>query len=178
MGKIATLEPSWREWVVTNLRRCCSQESIVGSMVEKDFDAAFARAAVAGLAAEIQSGTVVGAAEVLIAGVGHSIDRNGRTDFARAPESHASERQDYVFEPSRLPVANVIGTSDRAVLVLMRLKKPEVLVLGNLLSDDECNELIRRSEVKLARSTTIDPQTGKEIVVQNRSSSWDVLSSQ
>ena len=39
-----------------------------------------------------------------------------------------------------------------------------------MLSDDECEELIRRSAVKLARSTTIDSQTGQEIVIPNRSS--------
>ncbi len=61
-------------------------------------------------------------------------------------------------------------TSDRTVPVLARLTKPEVLVLSNVLSHDECSELIRRSEEKLARSTTVDPQTGKEIVIENRSS--------
>ena len=28
MSKITILEPSWREWIVANLRRCCSQECL------------------------------------------------------------------------------------------------------------------------------------------------------
>ena len=74
-------------------------------------------------------------------------------------------------EASRFAEGNVINAGDRTVTVLVRLKQPEVLVLSNVLSDEECLELMRRSEVKLARSTTIDPKTGQEIVVESRSSS-------
>ncbi|MBC7815588.1 MAG: 2OG-Fe(II) oxygenase [Planctomycetaceae bacterium] len=155
---MTALEGSWREWIVTNLRRRCSQESIVESMVAKDFDPEFAKHVVASLATE--SASYGGNPDVLAPA--------GVVDDAPVSVLRPSG---FVMEPSRLPTANDLEAGDRVVHVLGRLQKPEVLVLGNLLSDEECEELIRRSEVKLARSTTIDPQTGKEIVIPNRTSS-------
>ena len=196
MSKITFLEPTWREWVVSNLQRKCSHESMVGSMVEKNFDAEFANSVVLEVAKELESGgdvvgleftrrieeigrgVAVGRPDAAGGSVGRpattGMDTIGPAKTGMGVEGHSArhaERDGYVAEASRFAERNVIHVGDRAVTVLARLKQPEVLVLGNVLSDDECLELMRRSEVKLARSTTIDPKTGKEIVVESRSSS-------
>ena len=184
MSKITYLEATWREWVVSNVRRKCTRESMVGSMVEKNFDAEFANSVVLEVTRALECGGNVDGAEFakrieeigrgVVVGrpdaAGGSVGRPATAEVERRSARHA-ERDGYVGETSRFGEGNVIQVGDRAVTVLARLTKPEVLVLSNVLSDDECLELMRRSEIKLARSTTIDPQTGKEIVVESRSSS-------
>lgn len=148
--------PTWRDWILTNLRRECAIESIVGAMVRDGFDPPFAEAVVAVLKTERSEGT-------------------------RWPEDGANHESpntvpgraggDYVYESSRLPPGNVMVTEGRTVRVLARLKQPEVVVFGGLLSDDECDELIRLSKPKLIRSTTVDPATGQSLVIDRRTSS-------
>lgn len=160
MSKLTTLDSSWRDWVMTNLRRGSSRESMVSAMVAKDFDPEFATSVVAALAAEI--GCAAGELARATSLEGNApIPVNGHAVITN---------MDAVLKADRLPMASVLVTSDRAVPVLARLTKPEVLVLSDVLSHEECSELIQRSEEKLARSTTVDPQTGKEIVIENRSS--------
>lgn len=77
----------------------------------------------------------------------------------------------YVYEAPRFTVrGNVIATADREVHVSMRLSKPVIAVLDDLFSMDECDELIRLSRIKLQRSTIVDPTTGLETVIAERSS--------
>ena len=54
--------------------------------------------------------------------------------------------------------------------VLARLAAPDVVVLGNVLSAAECDELIALSKPKLKRSAIVDPQTGAEEVMALRGS--------
>ena len=165
MSKITFLEPTWREWVVSNLQRKCSHESMVGSMVEKNFDAEFANSVVLEVAKELESGgdvvgleftrrieeigrgVAVGRPDAAGGSVGRpattGMDTIGPAKTGMGVEGHSArhaERDGYVAEASRFAERNVIHVGDRAVTVL-------------------------------ARSTTIDPKTGKEIVVESRSSS-------
>lgn len=157
MGKISKLDLGWRDWVVTNLRRGCSRESMISAMIEKDFEEQFATAAVSALSADIENPN-------------RPVAEPAGSEPVVVSQPTKPIQQAFESEPTRLAIANVLPCQDRKISVLARLSKPEVLVLGDVLSEEECDELIRRSEVKLSRSTTIDPQTGNEIVIQNRSS--------
>ena len=71
----------------------------------------------------------------------------------------------------RLPrTTRRIQTADREVFVSMRIEQPEVALFDNLLSHEECDELIELSRAKLKQSTIVDPTTGKYEVIQDRSS--------
>ncbi len=71
----------------------------------------------------------------------------------------------------RLPrTTRRIQTADREVFVSVRIEQPEVALFDNLLSHEECDELIALSRVKLKQSTIVDPQTGKHEVIEDRSS--------
>ena len=160
---ITTLEPTWREWVLTNLRRKCTPESIVAAMVEKDFDPVFANAVVAVLAAELQPDTsspVQGATAPSVV----------QAAPATRPTVPGGEPDEDAAQHGRLPVCKAFRTSDRAVEVLARVAKPEILLFANVLSHAECEELIRRSSPKLDRSTTVDPATGEAKVIERRTS--------
>jgi prolyl 4-hydroxylase len=63
-----------------------------------------------------------------------------------------------------------IATADREVQVSVRVEDPPLVVLDNLLSSEECDELVALSRVKLMQSTVVDPQTGQHEVIQDRSS--------
>jgi prolyl 4-hydroxylase len=59
---------------------------------------------------------------------------------------------------------------DRRVAVLQAMYNPRVVVFGDLLSDQECGELIALAKPRLARSLTVATRTGGEEVNQDRTS--------
>ena len=73
-------------------------------------------------------------------------------------------------EPDMTQSPTFIQTADRRVDILTVVKHPRVVVFGNLLSDEECESLIELAQPKLARSQTVDNQTGGEEVNSARTS--------
>ena len=63
-----------------------------------------------------------------------------------------------------------IQAADRRVQVLQTMRHPRVIVFGNLLDDDECDGLIAAARIRLARSLTVETQTGGEILNVDRTS--------
>jgi prolyl 4-hydroxylase len=59
---------------------------------------------------------------------------------------------------------------DRHVRILASMLLPRVAVLGGLLSDDECDALMALAQPRLARSTTVEPDTGGDMVHPDRTS--------
>jgi prolyl 4-hydroxylase len=49
-------------------------------------------------------------------------------------------------------IGNKIKTDDRMINIIVRLEEPLIVVLGNVLSDEECDELIRLSKDRIQRS--------------------------
>jgi len=72
--------------------------------------------------------------------------------------------------PWRLPGGTLIHAADRDVRVVMRLEKPMIAFLDNVLDGDECDELVRRAMDRLQRSTIVDPASGAYEVIPDRSS--------
>ena len=75
-----------------------------------------------------------------------------------------------VYPPIMPRNARRIQTADRAVFVSMRIEQPEVALLDNLLTHEECDQLIALSRAKLKQSTIVDPKTGRAEVIAARSS--------
>jgi prolyl 4-hydroxylase len=68
-----------------------------------------------------------------------------------------------------------VDAGDRQVHVLQNMYQPRVVVFGNLLSDEECDELIALAKPRLARSLTVATKTGGEEVNDDRTSERHVL---
>lgn len=92
-------------------------------------------------------------------------------------DRHIAERSraDGLPLPVPVPVLDPQGAAwldggDRRVQVLASLALPVVRVLGGLLDEDECDQLIALARPRLARSRTVDPDTGAAIVHRERSS--------
>jgi prolyl 4-hydroxylase len=49
-------------------------------------------------------------------------------------------------------IGNKIVTDDREIKIIARMEEPLIVVLGNVLSDEECDELIRLSKDRMHRS--------------------------
>ncbi len=81
--------------------------------------------------------------------------------------------------PAALPVPEpqldesplYLDGGDRQVCVLQNMYNPRVVVFGGLLSDEECEALIEMAKPRLARSLTVDTDTGGEEVNADRTSS-------
>ncbi|MFN3495749.1 MAG: 2OG-Fe(II) oxygenase [Hydrogenophaga sp.] len=77
---------------------------------------------------------------------------------------------------ARVPEVNLsqsprlLDAGDRTVEVLTVMNNPRVVVLGGLLSDEECDALIAAATPRLARSLTVQTQTGGEELNPDRTS--------
>jgi prolyl 4-hydroxylase len=75
-----------------------------------------------------------------------------------------------VPEPAMDGSPSVLDAGDREVKILMSMKNPRVIVFGGLLSDDECDELMRLAEPRMERSQTVVNATGESEVNEARTS--------
>ena len=66
--------------------------------------------------------------------------------------------------------ASVVRAADREVRVVMTMQMPRVVVFAELLSADECDELIALARSRLARSETVETSTGSSAVNPARTS--------
>ncbi len=64
----------------------------------------------------------------------------------------------------------LVPAGDREVKVLLALAAPRVIVFGDLVSDEECAELITLARARLARSETVETRTGSSAVNEARTS--------
>ena len=55
--------------------------------------------------------------------------------------------------------ANTVVTSDRTVEILFTVASPRIVLFGNLLSADECEQMIEASRRRLQRSTVVNGET-------------------
>jgi prolyl 4-hydroxylase len=134
------ISPELREWVVTQLAAGHSIPSLRASMREAGWHADAADAALA---------------EVEAQAAGHATIAVARTSMPGPDLSNA-------------PL--YIDAGDRRVQVLQTLRHPRVIVFGDLLSDDECESLIQTARQRLARSLTVETQTGGEALNVDRTS--------
>ena len=139
---MSTANPDLLKWLNECLARGHSAESLTASALKTGWHPDVVRAAVAeALGREL---------------IAHR-------DGANAPGSA-------VPEPDLSQAPTFIQTSDRRVDIVTVVKFPRVVVFGNLLSDEECDALIELAQSKLARSLTVDNQTGGEEVNSARTS--------
>jgi prolyl 4-hydroxylase len=73
-------------------------------------------------------------------------------------------------EPLEGDDGNTLPTADRPVQLLFKLEAPRVLLLGGLLSDEECAQMVVLAQARLQRSTVVNPETGSYDEHPDRSS--------
>ena len=148
MDVAVELTSELKSWITHNLDRGCAPEQLVGSMIGQHFEPGIAEA-------------VIGAFV------------RARAGGASIPDGKLClqvDAEDRVTDPPRLPAGNVIRTSDRSIPVLLRMRRPIVALLSNVLSDQECDQLIALARPRLTPSTVVDPESGENRIVQHRNS--------
>ena len=142
MEKITHISVELRDWIVNTMKTGASPEAIANAMIKKGFDPIFVYRTLL----KLVNNTPV--------------------------EALAGEQQPYIYEiPEIGQKGNIIATSDRDIKVLMRVEKPFILYLENLLSEEECDELIALSKNRLKPSRVVDTATGEIKTVPGRTSS-------
>jgi prolyl 4-hydroxylase len=156
MSALVHFSPELKDWIQHNLARGCAEDALVVSMAAQGFDTGIAHGLVGAFAAALARGdTVTGESIVL-----HMVDE------AAAP----ADVEAYLPGAPRLPSGNRIPCIDRDVDVLVRLQRPFVAVLGNVLTEEECATVIAMGTPRLAASTIVDPHSGADQVAIHRSS--------
>jgi len=133
-----------RDWIIQTLKTGVSPEAIVDAMIRKGYDPRLSYT-------------------TLFRIIGNKpIEATTNTNNTNHVYSHET--------PEIGEKGNTIYTSDREVKVLTRVEKPFILHLDNILSDEECDELVTLSRDRLKPSTVIDPNTGEVKAATGRTS--------
>jgi len=153
-----TVTPELRRWIIEQASAGCTPESVLKSMLDAGWNAGVAEAALEQTLLEHLS-TV-------------SPDALSQA----APEVREA-LQGALGQGSPVPVIDTSGSprridaGDRWVDIITHMNHPRVVVLGNLLSAEECEAIIESAKPKLARSLTVQTATGGEELNADRTSS-------
>jgi prolyl 4-hydroxylase len=164
---VQTITPELRRWLLEQAALGHGTEALVGSMVAAGWDRA--------LASKALQQTLPGAAAQQLPD--EPAAQSTRAPAEAAALAPASRDSSAVQRPSvRLPGPDlsrsprVIDLGDRVVQVLASLRLPRVIVFGGLLSDEECDALVDAAAPRMARSLTVQTQTGGEELNPERTS--------
>lgn len=139
---IPRLAPDWQDWLAGNVVRGCSDADMLTVMRDSGFQEHYARVAI----------SVV------------------RSMTERVQQQAPQMLSNYRADPIRLPAAPRVRAGDREVGIGFTLADPNVALVQELLTEQECEKLIALSSGKLRRSSVVDRQTGGEQVSAVRTS--------
>ncbi len=135
--------PELRKWIVEQAQAGHSAESVLKAMLASGWSE--------DVAVEAMESTLRGHLEAKAVG-------DGLPPAVPVPDPKLDESPLY------------LDAGDRRVCVLQAMYNPRVVVFGNLLSDEECDQLIALATPRLARSLTVATKTGGEEVNADRTS--------
>jgi len=145
MSTISTqkVTPQLRQWIIEQAQAGHGADAVLKAM----------------LAAGWQEDVAVEAMEVTLRGhLEHQATQQGLPPAVDVPEPDLDESPLY------------LDAGDRRVHVVQAMATPRIVVFGSLLSDEECEQLIGLARPRLARSLTVQTQTGGEEVNRDRTS--------
>lgn len=88
----------------------------------------------------------------------------------REPAAGKPVSNPFVYEPSFIKAGNSIIVSDKILDLAFRLAQPDVVLITNFLSNDECEALIKSSLSTLTPSTVVNLQEGGRMSHDGRTS--------
>jgi prolyl 4-hydroxylase len=90
--------------------------------------------------------------------------------LARLRPAAARRAPSPVFVEPFAADGNTVATGDRTVEIVMSMDAPRIVLFGNLLSSEECGQMIDASRRRLHRSTVVNAATGAYDVHADRTS--------
>jgi prolyl 4-hydroxylase len=140
-----TITDELRHWIVAQAEAGCRPDDVIAAMCRSGWDEPVA----------------VKAMESALL---------SRLDEIAADRQAASAPSGPVPEPDLSQAPSTLQVLGHTVQILMAMQRPRVVVFGNLLSEDECDEVIELARPRLSRSETVDTQTGGSEVNAARTS--------
>lgn len=137
------ITPELRQWIVAQASAGHSPEVVLKSMMASGWQE-----------------------EVAVAALEDTL-RGYLVDHARA---NGLPQPVLVPDPMSMDGETVLSCGDREVSVVASMRSPRVVVLGGFLSHAECDELTELARVRLARSETVQLDTGGSEVNEARTS--------
>lgn len=144
---IPRLSPEWQDWLAGNVVRGCGDAEMLEAMRGSGFDEHYARVAIS-----------------VVRSMTERVQQQAPEMIAAATEPVA--RADAI----RLPAGARVRVADREIGIGFVLADPNVALLHDLLSEQECERLIAMSAGKLTRSSVLDRRTGGDQVSAVRTS--------
>jgi len=148
MSMVVNIKPQLRDWIERNLDRGCPPEQLIEGMIAQRFEPPVAKGLVHAFVDARRTGRSLGSDSV-------------RIDLPDAA---------YVDDRPRIGAGNSIRLADRVISIVARSSRPIIVVLANVMSADECAELIALARPRLTQSTVVDPDTGETSVAAYRDS--------
>ena len=127
------LHADWQDWLTSSLVRGADDGALLSAMTGAGFGVGYARTAIA----------VV----------------RSMTERVRAQDP--ALLRDYVADPMRLPPGTRVRLSDREVRLGMVLSNPNVAIVEDLLTEQECDKLVQLVRGRVRRSEVVDPASGR-----------------
>jgi len=159
MNSNADISAEWKQWIVDNIERGVPLPKLIEEMVRKNLDLVAATSAVM----ERAPGSVLANSAQLgmmtVRAYKYPIPPGFETHYDDYQYTHAAEDSD-----------NLINIDGHRVRVIGRMREPQIIIYGNVLSPEECDQLIALSKPKLKPSTIVENETGEEKVIGERSS--------
>lgn len=132
---LQTITPELRRWIVAQAEAGRRPDEVVASMCRSGWDEAVAM-------------------EVMEAVLTERLDQVAAERAALPPAVGD------LPEPELAGAPAAINVEGHVVQVLATMKRPRIVVFGQLLTDTECDELVALARPRLARSETVDTDTG------------------
>ena len=148
MSTAQVITPELRQWIVDQALAGCRPADVLASMRASGWDEAVAIAAMERALRE-------------------QLDEMPPDDLPLAPPVPVASA---LPEPPLEAAPTVLQVDGHEVRVLTTMRHPRVVVFGHFLSDEECRGLMALAEPRLARSETVDNDTGGSEVNAARTS--------
>jgi prolyl 4-hydroxylase len=135
--------PELRKWIIEQAQAGIAPESVLKSMIESGW----------------HEDVAVDALEATL-----------RDHLAQVQAEKTAPPKMVVPQPGMTESPLYVDAGDRQVSVLSSMKNPNIVVFGNVLSDEECQALVAAAKPRLARSLTVETKTGGEELNADRTS--------
>ncbi len=148
MSTVVRFSPDLSAWLVQNLNQGLAPAELVRIMIEERMDPSVSRAIVDAFVHARAHGRPVPVDAV---------------ELEEAPP-------EFEYESPVAPILPRFSLDGRMIPVLARQAQPRLCIFGNVLDADECARLIELARPRLTPSTVVNPASGKDEVMANRTS--------
>jgi prolyl 4-hydroxylase len=139
------MPPHWIKWIDENIKLGNPPGAMIATLVQNKFEPNFCAATVMARMEKIQKEKV-----------------EEKAAAKPAITNILLKRDDgYLYEDIGVKLGNSVQLADRNVKVAINLQRPRITLFEEVLTRDECKQLIELSRPKLKRSMMVDMATGE-----------------